>query len=68
MNGRYIYAASSDMAMGKMYAYPTSQHVLSHWKFVLYCCANCPCIDLPDQESDMHHSRKYISICFHIYH
>ena len=29
-HGCRIYATASDMAMDKMYAYPTSQHALPH--------------------------------------
>ena len=39
-----------------MCAYPPHQHALPHWKCVLRCCSNLTNIDLPDQESDRHHS------------
>ena len=64
-HGRQIYATAADTAMKKMCEYPPSQHEFPHWKFMLCCCANCPHIDLPDQESDKHHSNTPTSICFH---
>ena len=45
-----------------------SDHALPHWKCVLWCCANCPCINLPDQETDNQYSETTPSIRFHIYH
>ena len=27
----------------------TSDHALPHWKCVLRCCDDCPCINIPDQ-------------------
>ena len=64
----HIYTTVYEMAMATMCTYPPSQHVLPHWKCVLHCFSNFPCIDLPDQESDMHHSNGPPSILFHIYH
>ena len=67
-HGRHIYAKSSDMAQAKMCAYNQSDHAIPHWKCVLLCCAECTCINLPDQETDNHNSEKTPSIRFHIYH
>ena len=67
-HGRHIYATASDMDMAKICAYPPSQHAFPHGKCVLRCCYNCLCIDIPDKESDMHHSKTSPSISFHIYH
>ena len=67
-HGRYIYAKASDMAKAKMCTYPQSDHTLPHWKCVLRCCDNCPCINLTDQETDKKYSEKTPSIRFHIYH
>ena len=49
-HGHHIYAKSSDMANTTMCAYPHSDHALPHWKCVLGCCADCPCINLTEQE------------------
>ena len=67
-HGRHIYAISAYMAMATMCAYTPSQHAWPHWKCVLRCCSNCPCIDLPDQETDMHYSNTSPLIRLHIYH
>ena len=48
-HGSHIYATAAGMAMATMCAYPPPQHALTHWKCVLHCCCNFPCIDLPDQ-------------------
>ena len=54
-HGRHIYAKSYDMAEATMFAYSQSDHVLPHWKFVLRCCAQCPRINIPEQEIDDKH-------------
>ena len=46
---RHIYAKASDIANDKFCAYPQCEHELPHWKCVLLCCSNCPCINLTDQ-------------------
>ena len=51
-HGRHIYFKESDMAKATLCTYPQSDHALSHWKCVLRCCDDCPCINLPDQETD----------------
>ena len=48
-HGCHIYAKASDMEKATMCAYPHSDHALPHRKRVLQCCANCECINLPDQ-------------------
>ena len=50
-HGRHIYAKASDTAKDKMCTYPQSTHALPHWKCVLCCCAKCPFINLPNQET-----------------
>ena len=67
-HGRCIYATLYYTSMAKIFAYPPSQYAFLHWKCVLRCCENCLCIDIPYQESDIHHSITYTSIRFHIYH
>ena len=67
-HGHHIYVKSSDMEMATMCAYPYSDHALPHWKCVLRCCADCPCINLSDQETDHQNSDTTPSIRFHIYH
>ena len=49
-HGSHIYAKASDMANATMCAYPHSDNALPHWKCVLRCCNNCPCINIFDQD------------------
>ena len=49
---RHIYYKASDIAKSKMCTYPQYDHALPHCKFVLWCCADCPCINIPDQETN----------------
>ena len=67
-HGSHIYAKSYSMANATMCAYPQSDHALSHWKCVFRCCAKCPSVNLPDQETYDQYSNKIPSIRFHIYH
>ena len=64
----HIYAKASEMANATMCSYPQSEHTLPHWKCVLRCCADCPCINIPDQETTKKHDKTTPSIRFHIYH
>ena len=52
---RHIYAKASGMANATMCTYPQSEHALTHWEFVLQYCADCPCINIPDQETTKNH-------------
>ena len=54
-HGRHIYAKASDMSNATMCAYPHSDDALPHWKCLLRCCSDCPCINLPDQETNKKH-------------
>ena len=67
-HGCHIYAKSSDIAKAKICTYHQSDHELPHWKYVLWFCAKCPCINMPDQETDHKYSYTTPSILFHIYH
>ena len=51
----HIYATASDLANATMFTYPQSEHALPHWKRLLRCCADCPCINIPDQEKAKKH-------------
>ena len=66
--GRHIYDKASDMANATMCTYPQSDHALPHWKYLLPFCADCPCINIPDQETTKKHEETTPSIRFHIYH
>ena len=67
-HGRHIYSKASDTSQAIICEYPQSEHVLPHWKFLLRCCSDCPCIHLPDQETDNQNSDTTPSIRFQIYH
>ena len=67
-HGSHIYAKASDMANATMCAYPQSENSLPHWKYVLQCCADCPCINIPDQEITKKYDKTTPTIRFHIYH
>ena len=67
-HGRHIYAKSYDMEKATMCTYPQYDHSIPHWKRVLLCCANIPCINIPDKETDNQYSETKPSIWFHIYH
>ena len=64
----HIYAKASDIANATMCTYPQSEHALPDWKCVLRCCADCPCINIPDQKTTKNHDETTPSIRFHIYH
>ena len=67
-HGSHIYAKASDMENATMCTYHQSEHALPHWKYVLRCCAEFPCINFPDQETTKKHDETTPSIRFHIYH
>ena len=67
-HGRHIYAKASNMEQATMCAYTKSNNERTHWKYVLRCCADCPCINITDQETDNKYSETTPSIRFHIYH
>ena len=47
-----------------MYTYPQSNHALPHWKCVFQCCADCPCINLPDQETNKNMKKQHPQLGF----
>ena len=67
-HGRHIYAKASDIENATMCTYPQYDHALTYWKCVLRCCANCPSINIPYQETPKKHKETTPSIIFHIYH
>ena len=56
------------MEKATMRANSQSDYALPHWKYVLRCCAKCPIINLPDQDTDDKHPNPSPSISYHIYH
>ena len=67
-HGSHIYSKALDMPNATMCTYPQSEHALPHWKCVLRFCADCPCINIPDQEVSNKHDETTPTIRFHIYH
>ena len=67
-HGHHIYSKSYYMEKDKMCVYLQSDYALPYCKCVLWCCADCPYINLPDQETDHQYSETTPSIRFHIYH
>ena len=61
-HGRHIYSKASDMANATMCVYPHSYHALPHWKCELQCCSDCPCINIPEQETHKKHEETTPSI------
>ena len=45
-HGCHIFAKVLDMENATMCTYPQSDHALPHWKCVLRCCSDYPCIRL----------------------
>ena len=63
-HGRHIYVKASDMANATMCTYPHSDNALPHWKCVLRCCADCPCINIPDQETTKKMKKQHPQLGF----
>ena len=64
-HGIHIYAKASDMENATMCTYPQSDHALPNLKFVLQFCADCPCINIPDQETTKKHDQTTLSMEFY---
>ena len=54
-HGNHIYAKASDMENSNMCTYPKYEHARPHWKCVLWCCADCTFINIPDQDTTKKH-------------
>ena len=58
-HGRHIYAKASDMTNATMCTYYQFDHALPHCKCALRCCADCPCINIPDQETNKNMNKQH---------
>ena len=67
-HGRHIYDKAYDMEKYTMCTYTQFNHASPHCKRVLRCFDECPCINIPDQETDNQYSEIAPSIRFQIYH
>ena len=56
-HGKHKFNIESYMDMATMCAYPSSTYELPHCKFVLWYCAQFPCIDIPSPESYQNNSK-----------
>ena len=56
---RHIYAKGYDIGNYTICTYPQSGHALPHWKCVLQCCAECPHINIPDQETNKNTRKQH---------
>ena len=63
-HGSHIYAKSSDISNATICTYPQSEHALPHWKCVLRCCAEFPCINIPDQETTKNMTKQHPLLVF----
>ena len=63
-HGRHIYAKACDMANATMCTNPNYNHALTHWKYVLRCCAECPCINITDQEKNKNMKKQHPQLGF----
>ena len=63
-HGSHIYAKASDMANATMCTYTKSEHALPHLKWVLWCFADCPCINITDQEKNKNMTKLHPLLCF----
>ena len=63
-HGHHIYAKASDMENATMCAYPHSDTALPHCKCVLRCCADCPCINPTDQETNKKTKKQHPQLGF----
>ena len=62
--GRHIYAKASGMVNSTVCAYSHYDNALPQWKCVLRCCAECPCINIPDQETNKNMKKQYPQLGF----
>ena len=63
-HGHHMYAKAFDMTKATMCTYTHSDHALPHWKCVLRCYAECPYINLPDQETDKNTKKQHPQLGF----
>ena len=65
-HGRHIYAKAYGMEKATMCTFTQSYHTLTHWKFVMRCCAKCPRVNFSDQETYDQYYNASPSIRFHM--
>ena len=63
-HGCHIFSKGADMSQATMCTYPQSDHALTHWKYVFRCCANCPCMNFPGQETTKKMNKQHPQLGF----
>ena len=63
-HGRHIYAKAYDIENATMCTNPHSDHSLPHSECVLLFCDDCPCINLPDQETTKNMKKQHPQLGF----
>ena len=63
-HGRRIYAKAYDIANATICTYSQSDHSLPNWKYVLRCCTDFPCINLPDQGKKKNMKKQHLKLGF----
>ena len=63
-HGCHIFAKASDIANSTMCIYPQSDHALPYCKCLLSCCADCTCINIPDQDTNKNMTKKHPQLGF----
>ena len=48
-HGHHIQKMASDISMANTCPFTSAKHALTHWKYVLSCCAQCTSIVIPGQ-------------------
>ena len=66
--GFHVYTKAYVMAKSTMWSYPQSDHVLSHWKCAMQCCAKFASVNIPYQEIDDQYSDTSPIIILLVYH
>ena len=51
-HGKHLFKTRIDTSIATMCEHPSKMYMLPHWKCMLYCCLQCPRIDLPSSESN----------------
>ena len=63
-HGRHIYAKVSDMEKYTMCTYTQFDRALPHWECVLWYFSDCPCINIPNQETDKNMRKHHPQLGF----
>ena len=62
----YVYKTESEVSMEIMCSFPSGRYDLTHWKYVIQLCTNCPSLEIPSIESDSANYNIFPKIIFHV--